>query len=83
MSFILDEHIRNRNQFPEKELAKYYGKQVAWSLDGKSIVASADDGADVCAAILKAGIPSDQVVLSYVPFPEETFLGSALLGVEE
>jgi hypothetical protein len=33
--------IRNTNAYPEDELLKYAGQHIAWSGDGKSIVASA------------------------------------------
>src|SRR5436190_7291630 len=52
---IPDEHYHNREQFPAAELAKYYGKEVAWSLDGSRIVASGDDPPQVCAAVKDAG----------------------------
>ena len=71
MTFIPEEHYRNRARFSEQELALYYGKEVAWSLDGTRIVASGDDPRQVCAAVQQAGLRSDEVVLAYVPFPEE------------
>ena len=71
MTFVPEEHYRNREQFPEAELAKYFGKEVAWSLDGKRIVASGDEPLQVCAAVMQAGLSSDEVVLAYVPFPDE------------
>ncbi len=77
MRFVPEEHYRNRAQFPQAELAKYYGKEVAWSLDGKHIIAGADDPRAVCAAVQEAGLQSDQVVLAYVPFPDEVVLGGA------
>ena len=83
MHFNPTEHYRNREFFPEKELEKYYGKQVAWSLDGTKILASAEDPRVLPSAMERLGISSQEVVTSYVPFPNETFFGSALLGVEE
>ncbi|HXG10297.1 MAG TPA: DUF5678 domain-containing protein [Gemmataceae bacterium] len=80
----LDDHYRNRNALPEEELKKYYGKHVAWSLDGTRIVASGEDDFEVFKAIEAAGYTSDQVVLSYIPFPDEIILGRwSLLGLEE
>lgn len=70
MSFVPEEHYRNRALVPEAELAKHYGKEVAWSLDGRRIVASGADPQQVCAAVQKAGLKSDEVVLSYVPIPD-------------
>jgi hypothetical protein len=83
MKLVPEEHYRNREQFPATELAKYYGKEVAWSLDGLQIVASGDDPLQVCAAVKKAGLNSEEVVLAYVPFPDEAILGSAWLADAE
>ncbi len=79
MNFIPEEHYRNRNRIPEEELAQYYGKQVAWSLDGTRIIAGGNDPRKVCAAVRDAGLRSDDVVLAYIPFPEELVLGGAFL----
>ena len=43
MKFVPEVHYRNRAQFPQAELVKFYGKEVAWSLDGTSIIAGGDD----------------------------------------
>lgn len=83
MTFIPEQHYRNREQFPASELAKYYGKEVAWNLDGTRIVGSGDDPREVCAAVQRTGLTSDEVVLSYVPFPDEVVLGSAWLAEAE
>ena len=83
MTFFPEQHYHNRELFPAAELAKYYGKEVAWSLDGSRIVASGDDPQEVCAAVQQAGLKSDEVVLTYVPFPEEMVLGSAWFAGEE
>ena len=79
MPFVPEDHYRNRAQLPASELARYFGKEVAWSLDGTRIIASGDDPRQVCAAIQQAGLRSDDVVLSYVPFPDEILLGGAWL----
>ena len=83
MTFVPEVHYNNRSQFPTAELANYYGKEVAWSLDGTRIVASGDDPRDVCAAVQQAGLTSAEVVLAYVPFPEELVLGGAWLAESE
>ena len=62
--------------------SNFVGK-VAWSLDGTRIVASGDDPRAVCAAVQKAGVKSDEVVLGYVPFPDEAVLGGAWLAEAE
>jgi hypothetical protein len=38
-----EQHVSNRNTIPEEELRKCFGKHVAWSADGRSIVACGDD----------------------------------------
>lgn len=80
MTFVPETHYANRDRLPEAELAKFYGKEVAWSLDGTRILAAGDDPGQVCAAIQQAGLKSDEVVLAYVPFPDEIVLGGAWLA---
>jgi hypothetical protein len=79
----LNEHFENRNRFPPEELAKYFGKHVAWNLDGTRIIASGEDDAEVYAAVKAAGYNPEQVVGSYVPFPDEVIIGGGVLGVRE
>ena len=79
----LNEHIKNRNEFPLAELEKYYGQHVAWSLDGKHILASGADELQVFEALKAAGYDPQQVVFSYVHHPEEIVMGGALLFQEE
>jgi Family of unknown function (DUF5678) len=80
MNFDPESHYRNRSHLPEAELAKYYGKEVAWSLDGTRIIASGDDPRQVCAAALAAGLRSEEVVIAYIPFPEELFIGGSWMA---
>lgn len=80
MTFIPNDHYRNRSRVPESELQKYYGKEVAWNLEGTKVLASGDNPLDVCSAIQKAGLTSDDVVLAYVPFPDEVLMGGAWLA---
>lgn len=65
----------NQRSFPETELAKYYGKQVAWSRDGSSIVASGSTWEELLAEIRTRGIDPFKVVYDYVPIPGESQLG--------
>jgi hypothetical protein len=74
-----EEHVKNRHALPPEELAKFYGKHVAWDLEGKRIVASGDDDLAVIRAVTAAGHDLEQVVFSYVPFPDEVILGGAFL----
>ncbi len=52
----------NVNNFPVHELAKYAGLRVAWSLDGKRILASGKDDEEVDENLRRAGIDPSQVV---------------------
>ena len=79
MSFQPNEHRKNRERWTAEQLRPYHGKQVAWSLEGTRIVASGDDPSAVCAAVQNSGLTSDEVVLAYVPFPDEVVLGGAWL----
>jgi hypothetical protein len=83
MIFVPQDHYANRERLSSTELAKYYGKEVAWSLDGTRIVAAGDDPAEVCAAVQQAGLSSDEVVLAYIAFPDEIVLGGAWLAEGE
>ena len=83
MKFVPEEHYRNRSRVAEAELARFYGKEVAWSLDGTRILASGYDPQAVCEAIQKAGLKSDEVVVGYLPFPDEVVLGGAWLTEAE
>lgn len=67
--------ITNRNQFPPEELMKYAGRYVAWGPDGTRILASADEITAVAAQVDALGYDSDEVVLGFVPDPEEVILG--------
>jgi hypothetical protein len=55
--------------FPQEELAKYGGKQVAVSPDGTRIVASGDTLEELDAALEAAGIHFSQVVTAYIDPP--------------
>lgn len=72
-----------RNAFPQEELAKYYGKHVAWSLDGKQILVSGSDDGDVIEKVKAAGYNLGEVVLSYVPLPNEVFWGGGCSVIME
>jgi len=78
----INEHYENRSKVPSEVLAKYVGRHVAWNREGTQIVASGDDDGEVFAAVKAAGIPTDQVVFSYVPQPDEVWFGGAFLSGE-
>jgi hypothetical protein len=66
--------LRNRQQFPPEELAKYAGKHVAWSPDGTSIIASDEDLLRLDAKITNGGYNPAEILVSTVP-AEEVILG--------
>ncbi len=80
--FVAPDHYDNRARVPEPELAKYYGKHVAWNFEGTRIVASGKDDGEVFDAVKAAGLPTDRVVFSYVPHPDEIWLGGAMIDEE-
>jgi glucose/arabinose dehydrogenase len=63
----------NQSKFPLEELAKYWGKHVAFSPDGTRIVASGDTLQELDANLESAGIHFSQVVTSYI-FPPNVSL---------
>jgi hypothetical protein len=69
----------NRQQFPPEELAKYAGTYVAWSPDGKHILASDDNELHLANAIRARGFNSADVLISFVAADDEVILGG---GVE-
>jgi hypothetical protein len=66
----LSYYEENRSKFPLDELAKYWGKHVAFSPDGTRIVASGDSFDEVIARLEAAGIHFSQVVHSYIDPPD-------------
>ena len=79
----INEHYENRNKVPAEVLEKYIGLHVAWNREGTRIVASGADDGEVFDAVKAAGIPTDQVVFSYVPHPNEVWLGGLFLTEDQ
>jgi hypothetical protein len=59
-------YIENRSGFPEPELAKYRGTWVAFSCDGRRILASALDVDRVEDSLAALGQDPEQVVLESI-----------------
>jgi hypothetical protein len=70
----MQQFLKNRSQFPPEELAKYAGRYVAWSPDGTTIFASDEDEVRLDAAINAAGHDAAEVLVSFVPYPDEVIL---------
>lgn len=64
----------NRSKCDRAELAKYAGQCVAWSADGKTIIASGKDFVSVARLVQTLGVRPTDVVLESVPPPETVVL---------
>ena len=60
------EHEQNRQRFTAEELIPYKDQWVAFSLDGKRIVASADDLIELDRRVRAQGDPISDVGLEYI-----------------
>ncbi|MEX2119422.1 MAG: DUF5678 domain-containing protein [Pirellulales bacterium] len=63
----MHEYLSNRQHFPAGELEKYAGQYVAWSPDGKRIVASSDNLEALDCEVRAAGEDPAQCVIEGVP----------------
>ncbi len=61
------EFVRNVNAFPTAKLLQYTGKYVAWSEDGTTIVAAADDIPELIAAVDAQYPVGYEFTIDYVP----------------
>lgn len=64
------EFLKNRPRVSPAEIEKHTGKYVAWSPDGKRIIAANDDPMKVVAALKSAGYDPAECVLSSLPAAE-------------
>lgn len=68
-------YSENRSQASAEDLAGYAGQYVAWSPDGRQILANGSDPDLVEKQLVAAGLDPAAVVLGYVDPPDEVFLG--------
>jgi hypothetical protein len=73
------EFRQNRPRFPREELARYRGQWVAFSPDGRRIVASALTLARLEEHLKAAGEDAQRLAFESVPGPEE----DSSLGAED
>jgi hypothetical protein len=74
------QYCTNRASFPPAELARYRGQWVAFSLDGRRLVAAAEALERLEDQLAALGEDPQQVVLEHLPDPEDdTSLGGAEL----
>jgi hypothetical protein len=68
-----NEFIRNVSAHSLEELDPYVEKHVAWSEDGKQILAAADTLANLVKEVERLGLK--EYVIDFVPDPDVSFLG--------
>ncbi len=73
------EFLQNRQRFPREELEKYRGQWVAFSPDGRRIVAGAPTLEALHERLDAAGEDSQQLWFEGIPGPDDDFC----LGSEE
>lgn len=71
----MQQFVQNRQRFPAEELEKHIGKYIAWSPDGLSILASADDELRLDETLRAAGHNPAEIVVSFLSNPDEIILG--------
>lgn len=76
---ITQEYRNNRAQFPHAELVKYQGAWVAFSADGRRILARGETVEQLEQQIAAVGENSQNVVLEWLPGTED----DSLLGAGE
>jgi hypothetical protein len=74
----MQEYLKNRQRFSLDELEQYAGKHIAWSPDGRRIIASAEDPLKLVKTIDALGFDSSDVVIEPVPYPDEIVLGAGV-----
>ncbi len=70
-----NELIRNCSAHTLEELAPYVGQYVAWSEDGRHVLAHANTWDDLFKEVDRQGIT--HYVIDYVPCEDDSFLGGA------
>jgi hypothetical protein len=73
------EYRENRARFPRDELVKYHGQWVAFSLDGRRIIAASGDLATLDNLIVANGEDPEQVALERIE-ADDVYLGGAELS---
>jgi hypothetical protein len=69
------EYYENQREVPLEVILPYAGKFVAWSLDGKTILAGGDTIEEVDQKLIAAGIDPSRVVGGYIDEPGVSYLG--------
>jgi len=77
-AMVTQEYRENRARFHQADLAKYQGQWVAFSLDGKKIIASNEDLAKLDDLVVAAGENPEKVALERIEI-DDCYLGGAEL----
>jgi hypothetical protein len=72
------EYFQNRAGFPLAELVNYRGQWVAFSLDGRRIIAGDADLAKLDQLVVEAGEDPEKVAFEHIEF-DDVYLGDAEL----
>ena len=72
-----NQFIRNCNAYAPEALARYAGQYVAWSIDGKAILAHAAELQELDQEMQRQGIKD--YVSEWIFSADQVFLGSAVL----
>lgn len=78
MSVDVREYRANCARFPQSGLTKYCGQWVAFSLDGRRIIASSEDLSTLDSLVVAAGVNPEQVALERIE-SDDICLGGAEL----
>src|ERR1700739_1912898 len=73
------EFSANQDRFPAEEFTPNAGQHIAWSRDGRHILAQGNTPGMVLCRLMESGVDPDQVVLDFVDGPGEDL--AELLGV--
>jgi hypothetical protein len=73
----MQEYLRNRAAFPLAELAKHRGEWVAWSPDGRRIVASSRNPDDLDDLVRAAGEDPENCPIEGIPDADCVIGGTA------
>lgn len=71
------EYRKNRSRFSAQELSKHRGQWVAFSADGRRIIAGSSDLAQLDSLVLAAGEDPQRVALEKIELEEDGFFGGA------
>ncbi len=72
--FDYDVFLRNKHQWTLEQLAPYRDQWLAWSLDGKTIVAHHEDPLEVVRACKELGLTGEEYMLDFLSPENEVWI---------